>query len=230
MQCKGVGSKNCGKSFETYNELMDHRRDEHNSGNVICRYFKEGSCQFMDDDKGGCWYLHKKSKANFHGEESEIFDCTSCENTFKTKPEIMMHRKKHHKDEVPECNSISKGKKCFKTPNCWFRHPKSGSPVLQLYVLPSNFQKQKTTADTNQGFLARSPYDKATGSNGKKAGNDDNSNDRSSRAKEIASSHGIQLNLNKDRQKNGQNNNITIVRSNKLIHALDLPTVLNLNP
>ena len=60
--CKGVGSKTCGINFDTYSELMDHRRDQHNSGNKTCRYFKEGSCFYMDEEKGRCWYLHKNKK------------------------------------------------------------------------------------------------------------------------------------------------------------------------
>ena len=102
MQCKGIGSKTCGKFFETYNELMDHRRDEHNSGNVTCRYFKQGTCQFMDDDNGGCWYLHTKVKAPSNSETIGMFECTSCGNSFKTKPDVMRHRKIHHEEEVRE--------------------------------------------------------------------------------------------------------------------------------
>ena len=34
----------------------------------------------------------------------------------------------------------------------------------------------------------------------------------------------------KDIRINGPKNNITVVRSNKLVHALDLPIIINLNP
>lgn len=37
MDCKGVGSKKCGQHFDSYVDLMDHRRDQHNSGNKVCR-------------------------------------------------------------------------------------------------------------------------------------------------------------------------------------------------
>ena len=36
-ECKGVGSKKCGIKFQSYNDLMDHRRDVHNSGNKVCQ-------------------------------------------------------------------------------------------------------------------------------------------------------------------------------------------------
>ena len=84
--------------------------------------------------------------------------------------------------------------------------------------------------------MAKSLCDQATRSNGENAGNDDNSNGRSIPAQETASDHRNQLNLNefisnnKDSWKHSKSNNITIVRSNKLVHALDLPTILNLNP
>ena len=44
------------------NNLMDHKRDDHNSGNIFCRYFKEGDCHYADEEKGGCWYLHTQGK------------------------------------------------------------------------------------------------------------------------------------------------------------------------
>ena len=43
MNCKGVGSKKCSQNFDSYVDLMDHRRDQHYSGNKVCRYFTEGT-------------------------------------------------------------------------------------------------------------------------------------------------------------------------------------------
>ena len=154
MQCKGVGGKKCGNNFETYNELMNHRRDKHNSGNVICRYFKEGSCHYMDGEKGGCWYLHTKEKVKSKNETGSNFDCGSCENKFKSRSDVMKHRKIHNDDEVPECNSISEEKTCFRKLECWFMHPKAVLPQVQSHVAHTynNISTDRTKNDTNQDF------------------------------------------------------------------------------
>ena len=160
MQCKGVGGKKCGNYFESYSELMNHRRDEHNSGNVICRYFKQGSCHYMDAEEGGCWYLHTTEKAQLKNETSSNFDCASCDSKFKTRSGVMKHRKINHEEEVPECNSISEGKKCLKKSECWFRHPKARSPQMQSHVphKSANLSTERTTKYTDQDFLPGLPH------------------------------------------------------------------------
>ena len=123
MDCKGVGSKKCGEQFESYSDLMDHRRDHHNSGNKICRYFKEGTCFYMNSEKGGCWYLHiEATSMPINKNHNDSFPCTNCDNIFKSLNEVMKHRLQYHEEEVPECTSSKEGKKCEKNTRCWFRH------------------------------------------------------------------------------------------------------------
>ena len=95
----------------THSELMDHRRDQHNSGNKMCCYFKEGICFYMDEKKGRCWYLHKSIKSPQNTESCEDFTCSFSDNDFKTKSEVMQHRIKEHEEEVPICNSIKDGRR-----------------------------------------------------------------------------------------------------------------------
>ena len=66
----------------------------------------------------------------------------------------MHHRKIHHEDEVPECNSISEGKTCFKKSECWFRHPNPELPQMQSHVnhKSANISTERTTQDTSQDF------------------------------------------------------------------------------
>ena len=156
MDCKGVGSKKCGQKFESYSDLMDHKRDQHNSGNKICRYFKEGTCFYMNGENGGCWYLHINATTSTKNHSiNDIFPCTNCDNTFKSLNEVMKHRLQHHEEEVPECSSIKEGKKCVKNTRCWFRHPKTlekGLPPnvhLQAALSPENFS---TNRNTGLGF------------------------------------------------------------------------------
>ena len=122
-ECKGVGSKQCGKQFKSYNDLMDHRRDDHNSGNKVCRYFKEGSCYFINEEKGKCWYLHQ-NVTKPSDDINDKFDCRSCEKKFKTKYDIMYHMKDDHEEEVAMCRDYIEGKTCSRR-RCWFSHRKS---------------------------------------------------------------------------------------------------------
>ena len=149
-ECKGVGSNKCGKNFQSYNDLMEHRRDEHNSGNKVCRYFKDGTCYFMNEEKGGCWYLHTNEKIHLNQTQNE-FDCKSCNKIFKSKSEVMNHRKEKHEDEVPLCNDIKDGKVCSRR-RCWFSHRKALSAPT---VNSKNIGTSKNTTSNSsidQGF------------------------------------------------------------------------------
>ena len=75
FDCKGVGSQKCDNTFNNYDELMDQRRDHHKSGNVTYRYFKLGTCHYMNDEKGGCWYLHTETTVHSNSGRSGSFDC-----------------------------------------------------------------------------------------------------------------------------------------------------------
>ena len=84
--------------------------------------------------------------------------------------------------------------------------------------------------------MAGSSKREATGSNGENAKNVINSDDGSISTEKTVSNqrntHNLKekLSNHKDNRKYGSNNNITIVRSNKLLQALQLPKVTNLNP
>ena len=164
LECKGIGSKKCKLNFDTYNELMDHRRDDHNSGNVNCRYFKQGSSQYMNSEKGGCWYLHPNIYImESNSKSSGSVECKSCDKTFISICDVMTHRKQQHEEEVPTCNSIKEGKKCPRNDRCWFRHSKPQNVVTKPHVSSNevsaseSIPTQKTSA---QGFWQVQPSSK----------------------------------------------------------------------
>ena len=149
-ECKGVGSRQCGKNFKSYNDLMDHRRDDHNSGNKMCRYFKEGSCHFINSDKEKCWYLHKDT-IDLSNDTKYDFDCKSCEKNFTSKNEVMNHRKDDHEDEVPPCKDFVAGKKCSRN-RCWYSHRQQiGSSHVSRQVV-NNTNHLATHITNSEGF------------------------------------------------------------------------------
>ena len=104
LQCR-----NCENLFKTKPDLMMHRKKEHYSAVALCRNGTE--CKFSDK----CWWKHQKDNGN-------MIECYHCEETFATKGEVMMHRKKKHAKSVKQCSKYLI-EKCDRTDeNCWFQH------------------------------------------------------------------------------------------------------------
>ena len=100
----------CDKQFGTNWNMMNHRSEEHGVKEV-CRYFREGRCNFGKT----CWYDHKEKTA----EEKDQIICYVCNQVFKTKNRMMRHRKENHRESVRNCNSES----ChYDSQTCWFNH------------------------------------------------------------------------------------------------------------
>ena len=149
-ECKGLGSQKCGENFNSYNDLMDHRRDQHNSGNKICRYFRDGTCYFLNEEKGKCWYLHRHDKISSNENYNE-FECESCNQIFKTKSEVMSHRKDKHEEEVPLCNDYKQGKVCSRR-RYWFSHRKNFSAPIVIPTVNSTSKITTTNSSNDQDF------------------------------------------------------------------------------
>ena len=60
----------CGKQFDSYYYLMNHRREEHKS-NKPCRYFLENRCNYEAEK---CWYKHeeKAKMINEHNTDGQL--------------------------------------------------------------------------------------------------------------------------------------------------------------
>ena len=51
-----------------------------------------------------------------------MFNCNLCENNFGSRVDFMMHKKKMHKEFVPDCEKFSLGKCIRGSSECWFVH------------------------------------------------------------------------------------------------------------
>ena len=74
---------NCGKTFKCKNDMMIHRKNEHESMVRICKEFIENNCRLR---KQFCWFLHKD-------EEMEI------------EPSININKSENHENEK-DCPSV----------------------------------------------------------------------------------------------------------------------------
>ena len=102
----------CKMDFDGYSRLMEHRKEIHPS-NKKCKNFDSGNCIYGDK----CWYVHSAESE----ETQTIFKCNLCVETFKSRTEFMVHKKKLHAKFVPNCEKFSIGK-CMKGNDCWFIH------------------------------------------------------------------------------------------------------------
>ena len=125
----------CGESFTSKNSLMDHRRDQHKDQIKRCRYFLKGICEFEDET---CWYRHVDSQNE--GAEAK---CSFCDEVFKSKSELIVHRKNiHAQKKVILCRDYQRGSCRYPEDECWYRHVPSSE--LKMGNRSSIFQNAQS--------------------------------------------------------------------------------------
>ena len=98
--------------FDSFGPSLVHRKNDHIEKVNICYYFLQGVCDFGED----CWYNHRK-------EDLELkIKCNLCDNTFKCKPDLMLHRKEQHSENVKQCRNEPNENCKFGKAKCWFIH------------------------------------------------------------------------------------------------------------
>ena len=128
-QKRKLTCRNCRECFNEKRLLMNHRRDQHPLDRKPCRYDLEDNCSFSAEE---CWYRHHSNgtqtgnRTNIvinQGEDARsnltTYKCHSCNEEFRTKTFVMMHRKRIH----PEmCKPCEKGGECLRGEECWYSH------------------------------------------------------------------------------------------------------------
>ena len=94
---------------------MKHRKNDHISSVAPCRNEKEGKCIFSSKM---CWWNHDKVQ----NISKENFKCFKCSETFQSKANMMIHRKKFHAELVRKCLKYVQNECYFKNDSCWFIH------------------------------------------------------------------------------------------------------------
>ena len=103
----------CQETFKTRPCVMKHTKLIHVNKVRHCLNFLEGTCSFSDR----CWFLHDE-----HFKESEpTFNCNLCDSKFKTKSQLMKHKKHFHINSVLRCSNFDRNCK-FGPEKCWFLH------------------------------------------------------------------------------------------------------------
>ena len=118
MTCKG-----CGEEFSEWWNLMNHRRDNHPEKRRRCRNDIKGECDYSDEGPNRCWWRHEKGNSTKENDTLEFNQtCNVCDEMFTSKSEMMLHKKREHKEKVPFCKKLIEGTCEHTAPKCWFRH------------------------------------------------------------------------------------------------------------
>ena len=128
---------NCKQVFRNYNDMMDHRKQNHPS-KKLC--WNKLDCLYKDRTPG-CWYFHPEQPQNQQsttrhnnsttGETN--FTCNSFKKTFVTKNDMMMHKKHEHQTtfvckEFTQ-NSCQRGEL---GEHCWYLHTPQNNLVPDI--------------------------------------------------------------------------------------------------
>lgn len=110
-----IERKYCGRHFIKREKFMKHRKSEHPGTVAGCRNYAIGKCDFSAES---CWWRHAKEQEK----NSENSDCYICNKAFKSRAEMMMHRKKNHPNVVRKCEMFLTNSCRYREGSCWFVH------------------------------------------------------------------------------------------------------------
>ena len=111
-----IKCKHCDEQFSAIWNLMYHRKQAHRNTVAFCKNKLADICKFTSEK---CWWNHERNNSV---QNITIIECFICNQTFGTKSEMMVHRKKVHASLVKMCNNFLEDKCTFKEQFCWFKH------------------------------------------------------------------------------------------------------------
>ena len=128
---------NCKKVFRNYNDMMDHRKQNHPSKKLCWNKF---DCIYKDRTPG-CWYMHPElvqteepittNIENHTGETN--FTCKTCKKVYGTKNNMMMHKKNEHRNNLV-CKDFIKNscRRGEQGEHCWYPHTPKNNGVPDI--------------------------------------------------------------------------------------------------
>ena len=94
---------------------MRHRKIEHPGTVAPCNKYVRGDCPFSPED---CWWSHTEQQ----NIKSDSIECFICCKTYKSRNDMMIHRKKHHPNVVKQCEKYKQDYCSYKPDSCWYLH------------------------------------------------------------------------------------------------------------
>ena len=126
---KLVTCNDCKEKFQTKDAMMDHKRDSDHPSKRKCN-------QDPDCERGArCWYVHRtpaSAQTLRAGQQEEMLTCTTCHYNFRSRNELMMHKKTEHLGNNT-CRAFLAGYCRRGAQHCWNRH--DATPTLAPNVV-----------------------------------------------------------------------------------------------
>ena len=88
------GCDKCIKKFASKEDLIDHKKSQHNKQQKLCADYLYEKCFFSKEE---CQYLHAEKEKNLKN-----LKCNDCENMFSTEEELQEHKTVHAKSQEQE--------------------------------------------------------------------------------------------------------------------------------
>ena len=110
-----IRCKNCGEQVIGKRNLMVHRKQQHRNTVATCKNYLEGKCPRSPEN---CWWNHQ----NVPEKKDDTVCCYTCDETFKSKNEMMEHRKSMHEKLVKTCYNFLQNNCKRQNILCWFKH------------------------------------------------------------------------------------------------------------
>ena len=101
--------------------------------NISEEVFIEGEFNCFQCDFQGT----QQSQLSKHIQLKHSIQCRNCDKFFRSKPELMVHRKTEHYGTVAPCK---KGSSCEFTERCWWKHKKMVSKDIECYFCEDSFE------------------------------------------------------------------------------------------
>ena len=134
----------CGVGFNNLHDMKIHKKTNHGS-HKLCR-------NFSINDPTRCSYGQYCTFSHIPILEGK-HRCFDCGEDFDSKNDMMLHRKRQHKEKVIICRKFVQGQ-CRLNTECWFTHPTSGTTSGHTLgqTTTSRTTSGHTSGQTNQGF------------------------------------------------------------------------------
>ena len=129
----------------------NHKRAKHEP-KTDCIHYRQGSCKFPDNH---CWNRHTQDAAAQHPVKGQTtMECYVCKNKFKSKNEMMHHRKNAHPGKVRQCNNPDN---CDFT-KCWYMHaPKHSETSIFIESEPNTAKDTQLEGNFQEAQIQPKP-------------------------------------------------------------------------
>ena len=130
----------CGETFGDKSTMMSHRKTKHIKTVANCKYEVKGECRFSSQK---CWWNHDFD-LEIENKSENMFKCFTCNETFRSKGKMMLHKKQKHRHLVRTCIDNIDKKCTLNDESCWFKHEEASLKQTENVDDKKDEEEEKT--------------------------------------------------------------------------------------